>query len=108
MKQVRSTVGSTKFLLHADAPEAEITEITDARKTVQTGLAEQAGEAYDDIKEVIGAITRDFSASLQTKSISGPNLTEIEFSMELSVKTGLWVVGTEGKTGFKVKLAWSK
>lgn len=108
MKAVQTKIGSTDIAIEmTDEPLEIYGQSQEGRRTQTTGVADQLKDSYDKAKTVIKEIAEDIGQHLTTvRTGSRPKRVDIEFGLNLSGSTGVWVVTGKGECTLKVKMAW--
>ena len=112
MKVVRTAIGNTEVLIRV-LDETHLEEIGNdmsfdgsLRNTSKTGITEELKNAFETAKDVIFEIVDACECELKKRD-KKPSELSLDFSMSLSAKGNIWVVGCEGTTALKVSLKWS-
>lgn len=108
MEAIRQTVGNIDVLI--ETLESDLDVVADnrpVRRTVETGIEDQLEEAYAQAKTLMANIATDIGTEIeQLTDTARPNKLEMEFSMALSAKYGVWILSGQGEAIFKVKMTW--
>jgi len=105
MLVAKTSVGSNVILIETDDEDVTFTGSKADRQTELTSIPESLGEAYERAKGVILTIATDFANELKAVVASTQKI-EIEFALNLSSSTGLWVMTAKGGASLKVKMIW--
>jgi hypothetical protein len=105
MLVARTSVGTQPILIETTEDDVEIAGEAAERQTQPTSIEDTLGDAYQRAKDVITTMATDFANNLKAAVASGQKI-ELEFSLSLSAKSGLWVISGKGEAAIKVKMVW--
>src|SRR5262249_20362390 len=91
-----------KLLFGGEGPETGLTEVGVA-EDIATVASDKFQAALGSLAELVTVL--EASVGRMAKR---PDKVEMEFGASLSGDCDLWIVSSEGKAEFKVKLAWGK
>lgn len=109
MKTVKTIIGNTNVLIKAldDDLFSEVDVINDGslRNTTKTGIKDDLKNSFEKAKTTIFEMVNSFENELEKRD-KRPSEFSLEFTLSLSTKSDIWIIGCESNTGLKVNLKW--
>lgn len=94
--------GGKKLLFGGQGPESGLSEAGFGEDIAKV-TSDKFQAALGSLSELVAVLERSVGQMAQR-----PDKFELEFGASLSGDCDLWIVSSEGKAEFKIKLAWGK
>lgn len=109
MGTVAARVGTSRILVETSdvSVPADLAESSHFG-TEKTGVADDARDAYGQLKDLLRHLADDLGGDLATAKPNWPSEVVLRFGLSFSTSGNVWVLKASGEMSCSVTMTWSK